>query len=142
MDFAINYRNKIINHIFRNTSFSPPATVYVALFTSSTGLSANNPTGEVTGGGYARKAVTFAAPSGSGDTLNSAEVRFDEATVDWGIITHFALVSHASATNWGTGVDVIMWDAVRNAAEEPFPRNVLETDVVIFSSGKIKIEVR
>lgn len=40
--------NKIIDHMLRNQAYTPPATVYVALFTAVTGLEANNPTSEVT----------------------------------------------------------------------------------------------
>ncbi|OZQ71566.1 hypothetical protein CA598_31905, partial [Paenibacillus sp. VTT E-133291] len=49
---------------------------------------------EVTGGSYARQAVTFGAPalvSGQQSVANTAEVVFPVATADWGLVTHIGL---------------------------------------------------
>jgi hypothetical protein len=79
----------LLNQVFRNTAYTRPATVYLTLYTS-------NPTGadtgvEVTGGAYARQAVTFGAPSlvGGIETIAPiADISFPVATADWGVITH------------------------------------------------------
>lgn len=66
--------NKLLNHTFRNTAYTPPATVYAALFTVAP--DADNVGGtEVVGGSYARQAVTFTV-STAGTTYNSAVVTF------------------------------------------------------------------
>ena len=75
--------NALINATLRNTTYTSVATVYVSLWTS-------NPTDagsgtEVSGGSYARTAVTFAAPS-NGVTTNNADVTFPTATASWGTV--------------------------------------------------------
>ena len=105
------FANKIIDHMLRNQAFTPPTAVYVALFTSSTGLSTNNPTGEVSGNGYARRQIILDAAS-SGASQNNADITFPEATGSWGTITHVAIVDHPSNTTWGTNVNVLAYAAV------------------------------
>jgi hypothetical protein len=84
-----NYlENAVINAVLRNTSYTSPTTVYVGLFTS-------NPTDagsgtEVSGGSYARVAVTFGAPS-DGVSTNSAAVEFPQCTSSWGTVTHIGI---------------------------------------------------
>lgn len=104
------YENKIIDHMFRGQAFTPPATVYLALFTAVDGLEANNPTDEVSGGAYARQAITLTAPSG-GVSSNSGDIIFPTATAAWGVVTHGAIVDHATNTTWGTNVNVLSWGA-------------------------------
>ncbi len=79
-----NYlENAIINATLRNTTYTSVATVYVSLWTSDP-TDAGSGT-EVSGGSYARTAVTFGAPSG-GVSTNSAAVEFPQATASWGTI--------------------------------------------------------
>ena len=108
--FSNYYENKIIDHMLRGQAFTPPATVYIALFTANTGLEANLPTGEVSTAatGYTRKAVTLSAASG-GSSSNSADVVWDVATANWGTVTAAAIVDHETNTDWGTDVNVLMW---------------------------------
>lgn len=84
-----NYlENAVINAVLRNTSYTSPATVYVGLFTSDP-TDAGSGT-EVSGGSYARVAVTFGAPS-NGVTTNSVAVEFAQATANWGIVSHIGI---------------------------------------------------
>ena len=84
-----NYlENALINVTLRATSYTTPTTVYVALYTTDP-TDADIGT-EVTGGSYARVAVTFAAPSG-GVTTNSADVTFPTCTLAWGTVTHIGI---------------------------------------------------
>jgi hypothetical protein len=79
-----NYlENALINVTLRATSYTAPTTVYVSLWTSDP-TDAGSGT-EVSGGSYARTAVTFAAPS-NGVTTNSADVTFPTATGTWGVV--------------------------------------------------------
>lgn len=57
--------------ILRNTAFSPPWPIYLALFTSAT-TEAGGGT-EVVGGSYARPAITFTAPS-TGLAVQAADI--------------------------------------------------------------------
>lgn len=89
----------VLNAWFRNTSHpSAPATVYVALYTTAT----NDGTGgtEVTGGSYARVAVStsggFSEPGNPGVIANLADIEFPTASADWGEVTHVAIMSASS----------------------------------------------
>ena len=75
--------NALINATLRNTTYTSVATVYVSLWTSDPGDDASGT--EVSGGSYARTAVTFGAPS-NGVTTNSADVTFPTATGSWGTV--------------------------------------------------------
>jgi hypothetical protein len=88
--------NKLYNEVLRNTDYVPPAAVYVALFTTATSDDGSGT--EVTGGSYARQAVTFAAPS-NGAASNNAACTFPQATGNWGTITHFALMDASTGGN-------------------------------------------
>jgi hypothetical protein len=84
-----NYlENAVINAVLRNTSYTSPTTVYVGLFTSDP-TDAGSGT-EVSGGSYARVAVTFGAPS-NGVSTNSAAVEFAQATGNWGTVAFIGL---------------------------------------------------
>jgi hypothetical protein len=132
--FSNYYADEIIDHMLRNQAFTPPTTVYAALFTAVTGLETNNPTAEVSGGAYARQSVTINAPT-DGVTSNGADVVFPTATANWGTVTHAALVDHVSNNTWGTNVNVLMWQALDDN------RTVNTDDVFKFLTGDLDITV-
>lgn len=90
--FSDYLEDHIIDFFLRNNAatFTPPATVYVALFTADPG-EGNTFTNEVpnTPNTYARQSVTFNAPSG-GATANAGDVVF--ADMPAVTVTHVALV--------------------------------------------------
>lgn len=92
-----NYlENALINATLRNTTYTSPSTVYVGLFlTDPTDAGTGT---EVSGGSYARKAMTFGAPS-NGASVNSAAVEFDQATGNWGTIPYFAIFDALTSGN-------------------------------------------
>lgn len=84
-----NYlENALINATLRNTSYTSPATVYLALYTSDP-TDADTGT-ECSGTGYARQPITFGAPS-NGVSTNSAAVEYAQAGNSWGTITHIGI---------------------------------------------------
>ena len=95
-EYSTYLQNAIINATLRNTAFTSPATVYVAL--STTTITAGGSITEVTGGSYARQAVTLSAPS-SGTTANSANVTFPTATASWGTITDIGIYDASTGGN-------------------------------------------
>jgi hypothetical protein len=98
MSAISNYlENALLNATLRNTSYTSPATVYAALFTSDP-TDAGSGT-ECTGSGYARKVITFAAPSNGVTTNSAAAVEFDQATASWGTITHFGIFDALTSGN-------------------------------------------
>ena len=92
-----NYlENALINVTLRATSYTAPTTVYVSLWTSDP-TDAGSGT-EVSGGSYARTAVTFAAPS-NGVTTNNADVTFPTATASWGVVGWIGINDAATSGN-------------------------------------------
>lgn len=108
-----NYlQNKFIDWFFRAQTFTAPATIYIALATTSSSASACGT--EVTGGSYARVAVTSAlsawagtqsagsttASSGtSGQTSNNGAITFPSPTANWGTVTGFCAFDATSGGN-------------------------------------------
>jgi hypothetical protein len=88
--------NALINATLRNTTYTSPATVYVSLWTSDP-TDAGSGT-EVSGGSYARTAVTMGAPS-NGVSLNSADVTFPTATASWGVVGWIGINDAATSGN-------------------------------------------
>ncbi|WP_135552115.1 phage tail fiber protein [Paenibacillus cymbidii] len=126
-----NYaENAVINALFRNTAFTPPTTLYIALYTSDP-TDADTGT-EVTGGSYSRQTVTFDAPSqvgGKARIVNSADRTFPTATADWGTVTHFGIRDALTAGN------------LLGSAALSNQRTVLQNDVLKFLQGELKIDI-
>lgn len=96
-DFSNYAENAVVNHLLRNTALTSPTVVYLALFTAVTDAEAATGT-EVSGGSYARTAITFGSPS-NGVVTNSAAVTFPAATGNWGTVTHAAIFDASTAGN-------------------------------------------
>lgn len=92
--------NNLTNSEERRLLDSSLDSTYLCLFTASP-TEAGTLTAEVSGGSYARQAVTFgaAATDGSNNTTKtlSGDVTFPTASADWGTVTHFGFASAATA---------------------------------------------
>jgi hypothetical protein len=96
------YENKFIDHMLRAVAFTPPSTIYLALYTAAP-TDAGGGT-EVSGGSYARQSFTLSAASG-GATSNSADITFPTATANWGTIVAVGIFDASTNGNllmWGT----------------------------------------
>jgi hypothetical protein len=92
-----NYlENALINATLRNTFYTSPTTVYLALYTSDP-TDADTGT-EVTGGSYARQSITFGAPS-NGVSTNSAAIEFPQAGASWGTVSYVGIRDASTAGN-------------------------------------------
>lgn len=118
--------NLALNWILTSGAAVRPTNRFVGLYTAATGLEANAPTAEVTGGAYARQAATFATAT-AGSSSNSATVTFPVATANWGTVTHVAV------TDAATGGNVLFWGPVTSA-------KTIETgDTFQIASGNLTI---
>jgi len=127
MSAISNYlEDALINHVFRNTAYTPPETIYVALYTTDP-TDADTGT-EVSGGDYARQAVTFAVPS-DGATSNTADITFPEATANWGTITHVGLRDAA------TGGNLLWYGALTDS------KTILAGDQFIFKADQLTVSL-
>ena len=96
--FSTYLQNALLNAAFRDTSYSSPSAVYVALFTTEPAADGTGGT-EVSGNGYSRKVATFAAPS-SGVIANSAvPVSFPVATGGWGTVVAIGIYDASTSGN-------------------------------------------
>jgi hypothetical protein len=88
-----NQANKVLNQIFGSAANTPPATWYLALFTSAPGETGGGT--ECTGGAYARLAVTNNTtnfPTTTNGVKNlGVTASFTEATGNWGTIVAVGL---------------------------------------------------
>lgn len=66
--------NKIRDHVLRNVAYTSPTTVYLGLFTTATSEVGGGT--EVSGGSYARLAITFSAGTLPGEAVQSAGLTF------------------------------------------------------------------
>jgi len=121
--------NAWLNHLC-GTSYSPVATVYVALATA-------DPTDAATGasmsevansGSYARTAVTFGVAS-SRQVAQSGTVTFPASTGAWGTLTHWAILDTAT---YGSG-NVLAHGALSSSVA------VVSGNTVSIASGQITI---
>jgi hypothetical protein len=105
-EFSNYLENAIINAVLRNTSYTSPTTVYVSLWTSDptdTGTAGT----EVSGGSYARTAVTFGAPS-NGVSVTTADVTFPTCTASWGTVGWIGINDNSTGGNllYHTALDI------------------------------------
>lgn len=92
-----NYlENALVNAVLRNTAYTSPTTVYLALYTSDP-TDADSGT-EVSGNAYARQSITFGAPS-NGVSTNSAAIEFPQATGSWGTVAYVGIRDASTAGN-------------------------------------------
>lgn len=104
--------NKFLDWLLRGQAFTPPATVYIALYTANPSDTGGGT--EVSGGSYARVAVTsslanWAGTQGAGTTVassgtggqtsNNASITFPAPTANWGVITGMAIYDNSSGGN-------------------------------------------
>lgn len=101
--------NKVVNHVLRNTAFSPPANIYLALYTGNPTDTGSGSTTEIdisaSAASYQRVRLSnaFVNPTG-GSTSNSAVILFNTATGSWGNVAYIGLVTGSqSGTPASTG---------------------------------------
>lgn len=107
--------NRLLDHILGATASTAPATIYVGLVTTLPNDASTSgsltPGVEVTGGSYARVAVTNNAtnwpPAAGGAKANGAAITFPAPTASWGVIVGFFLSDVAS----GVG-NIFYWGAI------------------------------
>lgn len=132
--------NKLVDQLFRGQSAPTTTTLYVALYTAAPSDSGGGT--EVSGGSYARVAVTSSlanwagtqsagstvASSGTGgQTSNNAAITFPTPSAGWGTVTHFAIYDAASGGN------ELFWGALTIA------KTINQSDTVTFPAGSLSI---
>jgi len=119
--------NKVLDFLLGGVSFTPPATVYIALFTAAP-TDAGGGT-EVSGGGYARVAVTnnttnFPAAS-NGTKSNGTTITFPTATADWGTVVAVGIFDAS------TGGNLLFWANLSTS------KTIQNGDTAQFAAGSL-----
>lgn len=118
-----NYlENKVLDHVLKNTAFTQPANLYLALYTSDPGETDAGT--EVTGGSYARQTVAFGAASG-GSASNSGAVSFSGMPA--------ATVTHLGIRDASSGGNLLYYAALTT------PLTVTSGSIVNFAIGAITV---
>ena len=116
---------KILDHLLKTASYSPPATVYL-------GLSTADPTHDGSGWapptytGYARKAITFAA-AGSRAIAQTGAVAFDACSGGSSTVTHWGLWDNS------TGGNLLAYGAL------PVQKNIVSGNTPSVASGQVTV---
>lgn len=99
--------DSLLDLMFGGVAYTPPATYYIGLSTTTPTNTGTNVT-EPAGGAYARVAVvnnTTNWPAASARSKsNGTQVTFPQATASWGTVTDFVIYDAATAGNfigWG-----------------------------------------
>lgn len=114
---------ELLDHVFGKGAYSAP-TPYLALFTvapSDTGGGT-----EVTGGSYARVAITSnMGTAASGAITNTSQVSFATASASWGTVVAFGVMDASTAGNMLWWADLAASKAVESG------------DTLVFNTGDL-----
>lgn len=103
-----------------------PTAWYVALYTAAPSDSGGGT--EVSGNGYSRQSVAFAAAtSGAGTTSNTGTVAFTASGGNWGTITHIGVHDASTSGN-------LLWHGSMTAS-----KTVNDGDTLEFAIGNIDL---
>lgn len=98
--YLTDYLETKIQNACRNITYTAPAEVFLGLFATATTDAGGGV--EIAYAGYTRQKITFSAPapeSGGLGIRNDIELKFPEAKVDSGSITHIGIFDSASGGN-------------------------------------------
>ena len=122
-DFSDFLENELLDHVFRNAAYTPPAAVYLALYTAApTDAGGGTP---VSGSGYARQAVTFGAASG-GAIANTGAVSFTASGGNFGTVLAVGIFDASTSGN------LLAWKAITSVA-------INDGDTLTFPIGDIDV---
>ena len=137
MSALTNYlESGLINHVFRNSAYSAPATLYIGLtqsFVSGTieaGTVDEPATGSYVRQSYISNGTNWITPYTSGSataTHNTYAIEFPVATANIGNVSGVFLADDLSSGN------ILFYGELLS------PRNIREGDQFVFSSGALKI---
>ena len=96
MSFSNYLETELLDHVFTNSAYTAPSTLYLALFTGAPGEAGGGT--EVSGSGYLRQTAAFTV---SGNTAtNSASIEFPAASGgNWGTVGWIGIMDASSGGN-------------------------------------------
>jgi hypothetical protein len=129
MSALSDYSEKLLlDWLMTTGSATRPTAWYVGLFTAAPSDSGGGT--EVSGNGYSRQAVTFAAASSPGGTTsNTGAVSFTASGGSWGTISHVGIFDNSTGGN-------LLWHGGITAS-----KTIGDGDTLEFAIGNIDLTV-
>jgi hypothetical protein len=129
MSALSNYSEKLLlDWLMTNGSATRPTAWHVALYTAAPSDAGGGT--EVSGSGYSRKSVTFAAASSpNGTTENTNTVSFTAVGGSWGTVTHIGIFDAATGGN-------LLWHGALTAS-----KTIGDGDTLEFAIGNIDLTI-
>ena len=124
MDFSNYLADKLIDATVRNIPYDTPEDVFIALYT--TDPTKEDVGSEVSEASYNRQEIVMSVPV-EGQSENSAQIDFAEATSNWGMVTHIGIRDQAYDGN------LMYFTAIDN------PKNILTGDQFKVNADKLKL---
>jgi len=121
--FSRYLQRKVLDHVFKTATYTPPTNIYVALF--------NIGPVECTGTGYERKICNIWDAASDADPSviqNTGAINFGTGAVDWGSLTHFALYDNLTAGNLLGDITLLT-----------SPKTIGDGDPISFASGDLVV---
>jgi hypothetical protein len=97
MSFSNYLETELLDHIFTNSAYTSPATVYVSLHTANPDEDGSGAEVTTSGTGYARQAGSFSVSGNTATT--SAAVEYATATASYGTVTHVGIYDASTGGN-------------------------------------------
>lgn len=123
--------NKVLDYLLGNVSFTPPATVYAALFTAAPSDAGGGT--ECTGGSYARAAITNDddnwGPASGGATSNILQIDFAPLSATIGTVTHIGVFDALTSGH------LLLWGPL------PTPKPTANGDALSFTIGALPFAI-
>lgn len=127
MSALSDYSEKLIlDWLMTTGSATRPTAWYIGLFTAAPSDSGGGT--EVSGSGYSRQSVTFAAATSPGGTTdNTGSVSFTASGGDWGSITHIGIFDASTSGN-------LLWHGSLSSS-----KTVNDGDTLQFAAGAVDL---
>ena len=123
--FSDYLEDALLKHTFTNTAFTSPSSLYVGLYTTAPSDAGGGT--ELSGSGYARKAVSFTVSGTTTLATNSAAVEFDAATGSWGTIVAVGVFDALTSGN------LLAWSDLATS------KTISTGDILRIPSGELDI---
>jgi hypothetical protein len=123
--FSDYLEDALLKHVFTNTGYTSPSTLYVGLYTTAPSDAGGGT--EIAGSGYARKSVSFTVSGTSTLATNSAVVEFDAATGSWGTVVAVGIFDALTSGN------LLAWSELTTS------KAIATGDILRIPSGELDI---
>ena len=134
--FTDYLEDKVMNHLFGGVAFTAPTTYYCGLLLATPTDATTSPS-EVTGGAYARLAISWTVTgSGTAQAASSAALTWAAATTDWGTVTHAAVFDALT-----TGNMVAFETLTQSDFTTANPKTINSGDIFKIDSGNLKVRL-